>query len=58
MSERISIPAKAWKLIDAILLDLPYRTTAPVVQALNDGGGVQEAPQETATRAQPCEDED
>ena len=39
---RVSIDAEAWQQIDRLLLDLPYRTSAPIVQLLMQHGGVQE----------------
>ena len=42
---RVSIDAEAWKAIDALLLELPFRVTAPIVEKLNRGGGVQPDPE-------------
>ena len=42
---RVSIDAEAWKAIDALLLELPFRVSAPIVEKLNRGGGVQPAPE-------------
>lgn len=39
---RVSIDAETWQAIDRLLADLPYRTVAPIVQHLQQHGGVQE----------------
>jgi len=38
---RVSIDADAWKQIDHLLADLPFRVAAPVVSKINETGGVQ-----------------
>lgn len=38
---RVSIDAEVWQHIDRLLGDLPYRTVAPIAQALSQTGGVQ-----------------
>ncbi len=37
---RVSIDAEAWRQVDAILSELPFRLVAPVVSAINQTGGV------------------
>lgn len=39
--ERVSIDAEAWRLIDALLAELPYRIAAPIVAKIQQTGGVQ-----------------
>jgi hypothetical protein len=41
----VSVDAEAWRRIDAALADLPYRIAAPLVSAIQQTGGVQEAPE-------------
>ena len=38
---RVSIDAEAWKQIDHLLPELPFRVAAPVVSKINETGGVQ-----------------
>lgn len=37
---RVTIDAVVWQMIDQTLADLPYRVTAPIVNALQQTGGV------------------
>ena len=37
---RVSISAEAWRAIDAMLADLPYRIAAPIVAVVQRTGGV------------------
>jgi len=39
--KRVSIDAECWQAIDRLLGDLPFRTAAPIVQAIGQTGGVQ-----------------
>ncbi|MCX8017267.1 MAG: hypothetical protein N2690_05130 [Rhodocyclaceae bacterium] len=41
LTDRVTISADAWRLIDALLAELPYRISAPIVQKLIETGGVQ-----------------
>ena len=36
---RVTVDAEAWRAIDAVLLELPFRVSAPIVQKINETGG-------------------
>lgn len=42
----VVVDAEVWARIDQILADLPYRTTAPVIEMIRRTGGVLEAVRE------------
>jgi len=38
--QRVSIDAEVWQSIDQLLANLPYKTTAPIITAVQRTGGV------------------
>lgn len=38
--EFVAISHDAWRMIDALLADLPYRVSAPIVKRIVETGGV------------------
>jgi hypothetical protein len=37
--QRVSIDAEVWQAIDQLLANLPYKTTAPIITAVQRTGG-------------------